>query len=401
MAVFLWQAHTRAGEARSGEMEAPTPDAVKDRLRAQNLQVDKVKKKPLEIVIRMPGSTGVTTQDLVLFTRQFATMLDAGLPLVQCLEILGSQLENQEFRKVIMDVKGTVESGTTLADALRKHPKVFDRLYVNLVAAGETGGVLDTILVRLATYLEKSVKLVRQVKSALTYPVLVIVAAFVVTLVLLVWVIPVFEKMFADFGGALPWLTQTVVDLSDFTRGNIIYILGVIGGTVAAAVYFRASKFGREFTDRAMLRAPIFGPLLQKIAVAKFTRTLATMLSSGVNILEALEIVSGTAGNVVVEAGLRQVKQKISEGMTMAAPLAETKIFPPMVVQMISVGEATGAMDSMLGKIADFYDDEVDAGISQMLSMLEPLIMTGLSVVLGVLVISMYLPVFTLAGSMG
>ena len=402
MPEFLWEAKTRVGEARTGEMTADNAEAVRQRLRAQNLQVSKVKKKPVEIVIRLPGQTGVGTRDLVIFSRQFATMIDAGLPLVQCLDILGSQNDNPDFKKVILDVKATVETGATLADSMRRHEKIFGRLFVNLVAAGEAGGVLDTIMNRLSGYLEKNMKLVKQVKSALTYPIMVVIAAFVVTSVLLIWVIPIFEEMFSDFGEALPLPTQIVVNLSDFTRTNAGYIfigLGLIVGSLWWVI--TKTEVGRETFDRVILKAPIFGPVLQKVAVAKFTRTLGTMLSSGVNILESLDIVASTAGNVVVEKGLQRVRQKISEGKNMAGPLGEIPVFPPMVVQMISVGESTGAMDAMLAKIADFYDDEVDAAIGTMMAMLEPLIMAGLAVVLGGLVIAMYLPVFSLAGAVG
>jgi type IV pilus assembly protein PilC len=398
MATFLWEAKTRAGELKSGEMEAPSPEAVSERLRAQSLAVSKVKKKPVAIVLRMPGSTGVTTRDLVIFTRQFATMIDAGLPLVQCLELLGSQMDNADFKKVVIDVKNTVESGKTLAEALKKHPKVFNQLFVNLVAAGEASGVLDTILNRLAVYIEKNMKLVKQVKGAMVYPTLVLTVSGAVTLVLLVFVIPVFQKMFSDFGNALPAPTQMVVDMSEFTRSHIFLILGTLGGFVGGIKYFAKTPQGREFIDTMSLKMPIVGPLIQKIAVAKFTRTMGTMLSSGVNILDALEIVAGTAGNVVIERGLMRVRAKISEGKPMAQPLSEMSVFPPMVVQMISVGESTGAMDTMLNKIADFYDDEVDAGVGTMMAMLEPLIMSFLAVLLGGLVISMYLPVFTMAG---
>jgi type IV pilus assembly protein PilC len=385
----------------SGEMSADSAEVVNQRLRAQNLQVGKVKKKPMEINIRLPGSAGVTKKDLVVFTRQFATMIDAGLPLVQCLELLGTQADNPELRKVLLDVKSGVESGATLADALGRHPKVFDRLFVNLVAAGEAGGVLDTILNRLTSYIEKSMKLVKQVKGAMTYPVIVLVVAMLVTVVLLVFVIPIFQKMFQDFGQALPAPTQLVVDMSEFMRSNILWVLLGIGGAVAGVTAAMRNPKGKRIFDAMILRAPIFGPMVQKVAVARFTRTLGTMLGSGVPILEALEIVASTAGNGVVEDGLRTVKVKISEGKTMAQPLAEIPVFPPMVVQMISVGETSGSLDTMLNKIADFYDDEVDEAVGTMMSMLEPLIMAFLAVVLGGLVISMYLPVFTMAGSVG
>lgn len=398
MPVFVWEAKTRIGEMKRGEMEADTREIVTQRLRSQQLQVSKVKKKPAEINIRLPGSTGITTKDLVVFTRQFATMIDAGLPLVQCLEILSSQAENVEMRKVLTDVKQTVESGSTLAEALAKHPKVFNRLFSNLVAAGEAAGVLDTILNRLAAYIEKNMKLVSQIKKALTYPILVVGVSFIVTLVLLVFVIPVFEKMFQDFGSTLPTPTQFVIDLSNWAQSNILFILIGMAAVVGGLLWSFNNAKAKRYVDRVMLKIPIFGTVVQKVAVAKFTRTLGTMLSSGVPILDALDIVAATAGNSVVEEGLMRVRVKISEGKMMAQPLGEIPVFPPMVVQMISVGESSGALDTMLNKIADFYDDEVDAAIGTMMSLLEPLIMAFLAVVLGGLVVSMYLPVFTLAG---
>ncbi len=401
MPAFVWEAKTRGGELKKGEMEAATPEAVTQRLRSQSLQVSKVKKKPTEIHLRLPGSSGISQKDLVVFTRQFATMIDAGLPLVQCLDILSSQSPNQDLKKVLLDVKSSVESGTTLADALRRHPKVFNRLFTNLVAAGEAGGILDTILNRLAAYIEKNLKLAKQVKGAMVYPVITLVVSFAVTVVLLVWVIPIFQKMFADFGSALPAPTQFVVDLSEFTRSNILWLMGGVGGGAFGLVSASKRPRGREILDRMLLKMPILGPLVQKVAVAKFSRTLGTMLSSGVPILDALDIVAGTAGNVVVEQGLKRVRNKISEGKTMAQPLGEIPVFPPMVVQMIAVGESTGAMDTMLNKIADFYDEEVDAAVATMMAMLEPLIMAFLAVILGGLVISMYLPVFSMAGAVG
>ena len=399
MSVFVWEAKTRSGQVKRGEMTADSKDAVENRLKAQNLQIQKVKKKPKDLVI--PGTGGPSTKDIVVFTRQFATMIDSGLPLVKCLEILGEQMENAQLRKTIQDVRGDVESGRTLADALGKHPKTFNRLFVNLVAAGEAGGILDTILNRLAAYIEKNMKLVKQVKGAMVYPVIVSVVAFAVTLVLLIWVIPTFEKMFSDFGGALPAPTQFVVNLSNFTQDNILLILGGVAGFVVGTKMFMANPKGRRIFDKVILRAPVVGDLVRKVAVAKFTRTMGTMLSSGVPILDALEIVAATAGNSVVEDGLMLVKARISEGKTMAEPLGDIPVFPPMVVQMITVGEATGALDTMLNKIADFYDDEVDAAVGTMMAMIEPIIMAFLAVILGGLVISMYLPVFTLAGAVG
>lgn len=399
MPVFLWEAKDRLGMPKSGQMEAANLDAVNQRLRNQRLQVDKVRKKPLEIHIRMPGATGVTVKDLVVFTRQFATMIDAGLPIVQCLEILSSQLENQDFKKILEAVKASVEGGSTLADALARHPKVFNKLFVNLVAAGEAGGVLDTILGRLAVYLEKNMKLVKQIKGALTYPAITLAVSVVITFVILVFVIPTFKTMFASFGAALPAPTQFVVDLSNLLRNNVvIFLIVFIGGGVGLKTALSRPK-GRALFDRLILQAPIFGELIRKVAVAKFTRTMSTMLSSGVNILDALDIVAATAGNTVVEEGLMRVKKEISEGKTMAAPLAQISVFPSMVVQMIAVGESTGAMDTMLSKIADFYDDEVDAAIGAMTALIEPALMIVLAVVLGGLVMAMYLPVFSLAGS--
>lgn len=395
MAVFIWEGKTRQGEARAGTMEAESADAVIERLKAQQIQASKVKKKPMELSIKF--GSGVATKEVVVFTRQFATMIDAGLPLVQCLEILGSQQANAHFQKVINSVKTEVESGSTLADALGKHPKIFDDLYVNLVGAGEVGGILDTILNRLATYMEKNMKLVRQVKGAMVYPSVVVLVAGGVTAVLLIFVIPVFEKMFRDFGGVLPAPTQFVIDLSNGLRANGL-LVGV--GLVVFVVAFRAAirtKRGELIKDSVMLRAPVFGPLFRKVAVAKFTRTLGTMISSGVPILDALQITARSSGNRVVENAIMYTRERIAEGRTMADPLAETGVFPPMVVQMIAVGESTGAMDAMLQKIADFYEEEVDVAVAALTSLLEPLMMVVLGVLLGGLIIAMYLPIFELA----
>lgn len=397
MAVFIWEGKTRQGEARSGTMEADNADVVIERLRNQQIQASKVKKKPVEIHLKI--GTGVTTKEIVVFTRQFATMIDAGLPLVQCLEILGAQQQNIHFQKAILGVKVDVESGSTLADALGKHAKLFDELYVNLVSAGEVGGILDTILNRLATYMEKNMKLVAQVKSAMVYPSVVLTVAIGVTAVLLIFVIPVFEKMFRDFGGTLPAPTQFVIDLSNGLRANIIPV--VVGITVFVLVVRATArtKRGRLFLDGLMLKAPVIGPLFRKVAVAKFTRTLGTMIASGVPILDALQITAKSAGNKVVENAIMYTRERISEGRTMADPLSETGVFPVMVVQMIAVGESTGAMDAMLQKIADFYEDEVDAAVSALTSLLEPILMVVLGVLLGGLIIAMYLPIFELAGN--
>jgi type IV pilus assembly protein PilC len=395
MPVFIWEGKTRQGEARAGTMEAPNADIVIERLKQQQISASKVKKKPVEIHLKI--GSGVTPKEVVVFTRQFATMIDAGLPLVQCLEILGSQQANVHFQKVITGVKNDVESGSTLADALGKHDKVFDDLYVNLVAAGEVGGILDTILNRLATYMEKNLKLVRQVKSAMVYPTAVIMVAGAVTAVLLIWVIPVFEKMFRDFGGSLPAPTQFVIDLSNGLRAQILPVgIGLVVLWVAIRAIGKTPK-GRLFFDTVQLKAPVLGPLFRKVAVAKFTRTLGTMISSGVPILDALQITARSAGNKVVENAVMYTRERISEGRTMADPLAETGVFPPMVVQMIAVGESTGAMDTMLQKIADFYEEEVDAAVAALSALLEPLMMVVLGVLLGGLIIAMYLPIFELA----
>ena len=397
MPEFIWEGKTRDGESRQGTMEAASKDIVIERLAAQQIQTSKVKKKPTEIHIKI--GTGIGTKEVVVFTRQFATMIDAGLPLVQCLEILGSQQQNIHFKKVIVAVKEDVEAGATLADALGKHPKVFDDLFVNLVAAGEVGGILDTILNRLATYMEKSMKLIGQVKSAMFYPIAVLGVSGIVTLVLLVYVIPVFEKMFKDFGGTLPAPTQLVIDLSNGLRDNAL--VGIVTALVTVFT-FRAivkTSHGKNALDNVLLRIPVIGPLFRKVAVAKFTRTLGTMISSGVPILDALQITARSSGNQVVENAVMYTRERISEGRSMADPLAETGVFPAMVVQMIAVGESTGAMDAMLQKIADFYEDEVDAAVSALTSLLEPIMMVFLGVVLGGLIIAMYLPIFDMANT--
>ncbi|MBS2023949.1 MAG: type II secretion system F family protein [Deltaproteobacteria bacterium] len=397
--VWTWEGKTKAGEIKKGEMEAADEAAVLQRLRAMQLQNVKVKKRAMQIRFKLPGIGGVTNRDLVIFTRQFATMIDAGLPLVQCLDILAGQLDNLAFRDVLSKVKTKVESGSTLADALGEQPQVFDQLYVQLVAAGEIGGILDTILNRLAVYIEKNEKLKGKVKSAMVYPSVVLVVAVGVTVVLLLFVTPTFEKMFKDFGGAMPAPTQVVIDISKFMQAYFIYmVIGVAAVVVAFRAYLKWPK-GREQFDAFSIRTPIFGPLIRKVAVARFTRTLGTMISSGVPILDGLEVVAKTAGNKTVEKAIRYTKEKISEGKTIVQPLAETKVFPPMVVQMIGVGEATGAMDQMLTKIADFYDDEVDAAVAALTSLIEPVMMVFLGGVVGGFLVAMYLPIFSIAGA--
>lgn len=397
--IFVWEGKSKTGETRRGEMEAADRAAVEGRLRQMQISPTKVKKKPAEINIKIPGLGGISQKDLIVFTRQFSTMIDAGLPLVQALDILASQLENASFREVLLKIKAKVEEGATFADALGEHPKVFDELYVQLVAAGEIGGILDTILSRLADYIEKNAKLKSRVKGALTYPVIVLIVAVGVTAVLLLFVTPVFEKMFRDFGSSLPGPTQVVVDLSNWLQAYIFHLVGAIVAFIVGFRTFYRNPKGRVIFDAVALKSPLFGPLLRKIAVARFTRTLGTMISSGVPILDALEVTAKTAGNRTVEAAIRHTRTQISEGKTITQPLAETGVFPSMVVQMIGVGEATGAMDTMLAKIADFYDDEVDAAVGALTAMIEPLMMVFLGIVVGGFLIAMYLPIFSIAGA--
>jgi type IV pilus assembly protein PilC len=399
MATFAYEARTRFGEVRRGTVEAATEEMAVARLRADQLSPTRVKKQVVGLSGLKFGS-GVTEKDMVVFTRQFATMIDAGLPLVQCLDILATQSENKKFGRVLMDVKVAVESGATFSDALRRHPRVFDELYVNLIAAGEIGGILDTILQRLGNYIEKSMKLKRQVRGAMVYPAAILGVAIIVIVVLLSKVIPVFQAMFIEMkAGALPAPTQVVINIS---QGFIKYWYLFLGGTIAlivGLVLMLRNEKGRMKFDAFILKVPVIGPILRKVVVARFTRTLGTLLSAGVPILDALDIVAKTAGNKVIMKAIYFARQKISEGKDMASPLAETGVFPPMVVQMIGVGEQTGAMDTMLQKIADFYEDEVDVAVAALTSLLEPIMMVFLGVVVGGLIIAMYLPIFELAGN--
>jgi len=404
MGKFAWEGKARTGKVQKGVMEAPDAGAVTAALRRQGIMPSSVKErgKGLDMEIKIPGfEPKITTKDLVVFTRQFATMIDAGLPLVQCLDILSRQQDNKTFKNILLQVKESVESGSTFAESLKKHPKAFDELYVNLVAAGEVGGILDTILNRLAAYIEKALKLKKQVKSAMTYPTTIIGIALVVISVILVFVIPAFEKMFADFGGSLPLPTQIVINMSNFVQDYILVIIGAIVFAIFAFKKIYATQKGRERIDDIALKLPVFGILIRKVAVAKFTRTLGTMISSGVPILDGLEIVAKTAGNKTVEKAIYRVRQSISEGKTIAEPLEKSGVFPPMVCQMIAVGEQSGAIDTMLNKIADFYDDEVDDAVGNLTAMMEPLLMLFLGTTVGGLVIAMYLPIFKLAGTVG
>lgn len=404
MAKFSWSGHSRDGKTVKGVMEATSEGAASAMLRRQGIMPGRIKQRGggLDFEIKIPGmEKKVTTKDLVVFTRQFATMIDAGLPLVQCLDILSSQQENKTLKTALLQIKEDVESGSTFADALGKHPKIFNELYVNLVAAGEVGGILDTILNRLAAYIEKALKLKKQVKSAMTYPTTIISIAFVVIAVILVFVIPAFEKMFADFGGSLPLPTQIVINISNFVQDYILVIIGGIFALITGVKKIYATKKGRDLIDDWALKAPIFGTLIRKVAVAKFARTMSTMISSGVPILDGLDIVRKTAGNRTVEKAIGNVRDSISEGKTIAEPLKESGVFPPMVCQMIEVGEQAGALDAMLSKIADFYDDEVDDAVGNLTAMMEPLLMLFLGTTVGGLVIAMYLPIFKLAGTVG
>jgi len=402
MPTYIWAGRTRKGRVIKGQLDAVDERIARIQLKRRNIDVTKLKQKPKDIFEKVSFlQPRVTAKDIVVFTRQFSTMIDAGLPLVQGLNMLTEQSQNKTFKRILSQVTRDVEGGSTLADALGKHPKVFDSLFVNLVAAGEVGGILDTILQRLAAYIEKSEKLKSQIKGALTYPAVVVSIAVIVIAVIMIFVIPVFQDMFSSFGKALPGPTQLVVTMSNFSKNNIHWmILGVIIFTFAFRRY-RGTVSGRRRVDNMLLILPIIGELIRKVAVARFTRTLGTMIKSGVPILDALEITARTAGNVIVEEVVLDARASIAEGQTIAEPLSESIIFPGMVTQMISVGESTGALDAMLEKIADFYDDEVDATVAAMTSMLEPLLMLFLGGSIGGLVIAMYLPIFQMAAAMG
>jgi type IV pilus assembly protein PilC len=402
MAIYLWEAHTRKGELKKGESEATNESVVRTQLRRQGLKPGRIKKKPKDLLEDIPFfQRRVKGKDVVVFCRQFSTMIDAGLPLIQCLDTLGSQEPNKTFAKIIMSLKTDIEGGATLTDALKKHPKIFDELFVNLTAAGEAGGLLDVVLARLSAYMEKAMKLKSKVKGAMTYPASVLVISFGVIALLLIKVIPVFQEMFTSMGGSLPGPTQFIIDASAFMQHYILHMIVALVVLVFAFRRYYRTEQGRLVVDRMILKSPVFGPLLKKVAVSKFTRTLATMVSSGVPILEGLDIVSRTAGNKVVENALIETKKSISEGKTIAEPLRDTEVFPPMVVQMIAVGEATGALDTMLLKIADFYDDEVDAAVDAMTSLLEPFMMVFLGGIVGGMIIAMYLPIFKMASVVG
>jgi type IV pilus assembly protein PilC len=400
MPVYLWTGKNRKGEIQKGEMESASEEGVRTQLTRLRITPTRIKKKPKDLLEGVTFLQPTVKQtDVILFCRQFSTMIDAGLPIIQCLDILHSQQENATFKKVLKEIKDNVEGGSTLAESLKRFPKYFDDLFVNMVHAGETGGILDTILRRLSTYMEKAAKLKSKVKGAMTYPIVTIIIAILVLIVILVFVIPVFQEMFADFGKQLPLPTRIVIAMSDTVKSKIWYLLGAVILMVLALRKVRRTDKGREFMDRTILRTPVFGDLLRKVAVAKFTRTMGTMLGSGVAILEALDIVGKTAGNKVIEKALTDVRTGIAEGRTMADPLIESGVFPSMVCQMISVGEATGALDAMLTKIADFYDEEVDQAVENLTALIEPFMLVFLGVTIGGLVVAMYLPIFQMAGA--
>jgi type IV pilus assembly protein PilC len=400
MPVYIWEGKTPQGAVQKGENEAASEATLRQLLRQQNIRPQKIKQKPRDLLENITFlQPSIKTKDLILFTRQFSTMIDSGLPLIQGLEILTNQAENPTFKKILVQIKSDVEGGSTFADALQKHPRVFDRLYCNLVAAGEMGGMLDTILQRLAAYIEKNARLVSKVKGAMVYPSVIGIIAVVVVLIMLLFVIPVFSEMFSSFGGELPGLTQAVVDISDFLRAYWWVLAIVIGALVFGFKKFVATDRGEYLLDKYLLKMPVIGDLLRKVAVAKFTRTLGTMLSSGVPILDGLDIVAKTAGNRIIEEAIVATKNSISEGKTIAEPLMHSKVFPPMVCQMVAVGESTGALDSMLGKIADFYEEEVDQAVDTLTSMIEPCMMIFLGGTVGTMLAAMYLPIFKIAGA--
>jgi len=401
MPTFVWEGKTAQGRAMKGELEAPNLEAVVTVLRHRRIRPIpnriREKGKGLEKEITIPGfGEKVKTKDLSIFTRQFATMIDAGLPIVQCLDILGEQSESKLLRNTVRTIRQDVEGGATLADALRKHPKIFDALYINMVEAGEAGGVLNTVLNRIALFIEKANKLKKKVKGAMIYPCAIIAVAVIVVSILLIFVIPVFAELYGSMGKALPAPTQITINISNWFVASWYYLLLALGGVVAGVRFYYQSDQGRINIDGLLLRLPVIGDMLRKVAVARFSQNMAILLSSGVPILEGLAITARTAGNKVVEKAIMDSRVSISQGKTVAEPLAESKIFPPMVCHMVAVGETTGGLDGMLRKIAEFYEEEVDDAVASLTALMEPMIMVVLGVILGGLVISMYLPIFQL-----
>jgi type IV pilus assembly protein PilC len=400
MPNYVWKGRNRAGLVQEGVLAADSKDIALANLRRQNIVVTGIRERGKEISVSKLGRK-VPPKILAVFTRQFSVMIDAGLPLVQCLEILANQQEHKSFQRILLQVRQDVEAGSTLADAMRRHPKAFNNLYVNMIAAGEAGGILDTILQRLSTYIEKSVKLASQVRSALIYPIAVIVIAAIVVAVILLKVIPTFAALFTSLGAELPFPTRVVIAASNFLARYFIFFLIAIGGLIYAFRRYYATYNGRRVIDGLILKVPVLGMIMKKIAVARFCRTLATLTSSGVPILEALDITARTSGNAIVEDAILETRKAVEGGKTIVEPLRDTGIFPNMVVQMIGVGEQTGALDAMLNKIGDFYEDEVDAAVAGLVKLLEPLMIFILGVIIGGIVIAMYLPMFTLINKIG
>lgn len=401
MTTFVWKGKTAKGETINGEYKAQDRREVADYLRKRRIIIQSVRKKPKDIHFNIGGKKGVSVKDLCVFTRQFATMVNAGLPLVQCLEVLGRQQAKPHFKQAIQQVMMDVEGGSTMSESLAKHPHIFGDLYVNLIAAGETGGILDVILGRLAVFLEKNDALQRKVKGALTYPAIVLFVATGACIFMLIGVIPVFAKMFSDFGGELPGPTRMVMGMSNFLRANWYYLLGGIAAFVFGFKKFRATDRGELMTDKALLRFPIIGNVVRKGAVSRFTRTLGTLIGSGVPILQGLEITAKTAGNKVLQNAIDATARSISQGDTIADPLKQCGVFPPMVVSMISIGEQTGALDEMLSKVADFYDDEVDAAVEALTAAIEPVMIVVMGTMVGGMLVAMYLPMFKMANVVG
>jgi type IV pilus assembly protein PilC len=402
MPIYIWEGKTAKGAIKKGEMEAPSEAAIRIHLRQQNIIPTKISSKGKEINISLPFiKQKVKQRSVAIFTRQLATMIDAGLPLVQSLEVLSSQQETKLFKKIIREIREDVEGGATFAGALKKHPVTFNELYTNLVVAGEEGGILDTILTRLATYIEKAEALKKKVKSALVYPATIVSVAVIVVIVLMVWVIPVFETMFKSAGQSLPLPTVIVLTISKMIKKYIVFFVPAFILLFLLFKRYYKTDNGKAIVDRLLLKLPVFGPLFRKIAVARFSRTLGTLVSSGVPILDGLSIVSRTAGNRAIETAIMNARASIREGETIAEPLSRSGHFPPMVIQMIAVGESTGALDAMLSKIAEFYEDEVDVAVGNLTSLLEPLLMVFLGVVIGGVVIAMYLPIFNMASAVG
>jgi type IV pilus assembly protein PilC len=401
MSTFAYVGRNRQGAVKKGELSAKTRDEAVDQLRKQQVVVTSLEEKSGRGgKLKFSLGSGLNDKDLVVFTRQFGTMINAGLPLIQCLDILSTQSENKVLRETVGDVKNSVEAGSTFSDALKKHPKVFDELYTNMIHAGEVGGLLDTILTRLAKHIEKAMKLKGQIKSAMVYPTAIVGVAVIVISVLMVWVIPVFAQMFLEMSGGkigLPGPTQLVINVSNFFQSYWYAMAGTLVGVIIAIKRYYATVNGRLVIDRLLLKIPVVGDLIRKASVAKFTRTLGTLITSGVPLLEGLSICAKTSGNKVIEGALMNARVSISGGKTISEPLAKCNVFPKMVTHMIAVGESTGALDAMLGKIADFYEDEVDQAVDTLTSLLEPVMMVVLGTVIGFIVIAMYLPIFTMA----